>query len=119
MALNLDVHELPGSVPKPIDTMRSRPIIKETLKDLYFATTFRHNLGWKHAFVKANRVLKASDQLAIRPAFITITKNPYSWLLSLYKRPYHQYKKKEHRPDFETFIASPWKTVGREDLHPV
>jgi hypothetical protein len=49
---------------------------------------------------------------------ITLTKNPYSWLLSLYRRPYHQYYKQ--KPDFETFLQTPWKTVGWENVnHPI
>ena len=46
--------------------------------------------------------------------FMSITKNPYSWLLSLYRKPYsHQYS--GGRPDFETFLQTPWKTVARDN----
>lgn len=43
---------------------------------------------------------------------MTITKNPYSQLLSLYRNPYHG---KEKLSSFESFLISPWKTVGREN----
>ena len=50
--------------------------------------------------------------------FLSITKNPYSWLLSLYRKPYsHQYS--GPKPDFETFLRSPWKTVARDNCDAV
>ena len=32
--------------------------------------------------------------------FVTLTKNPYSWLLSLYRRPYHAGEKAETFAEF-------------------
>lgn len=49
-----------------------------------------------------------------RLTLVSITKNPYSWLLSLHQRPYHQYY--EEKPDFETFLATPWKPVFRDNV---
>ena len=46
-------------------------------------------------------------------SFITITKNPYSWLLSLYEHPYHQ--QWGFNPDFDSFLLLPWSTVRREN----
>ncbi len=82
--------------------------------DLYFRLTFPRNLGWKH------RMAPTQDQLArIRIPldqlhFLIIVKNPYAWLLSLYRRPYHY---QGALTDFDTFLTSPWPTVGREH-HP-
>jgi len=45
---------------------------------------------------------------------VSVTKNPYSWLLSLYRKPYnHQYRK--NKPDFETFLQSEWETDARDN----
>ncbi len=44
--------------------------------------------------------------------FLTITKNPYSWLLSLYNRPYHA---RRHFSSFEELLRSPWQTRHREN----
>ncbi len=48
---------------------------------------------------------------------MTLTKNPYAWLLSLYRRPYHLAGKK---PDtFLAFLQQPWPVVARENYpHP-
>lgn len=118
--LNLKAYELPGSVPPKIDIwqrkLQRKLNIKELLKDIYFDISFHKNLGWKHSFVDPAKISRKSDLPLELTSFITITKNPYSWLLSLYKRPYHQYFNKGEKMDFETFITSPWKTVGRDNL---
>jgi hypothetical protein len=49
-----------------------------------------------------------------RVAFVIITKNPYAWLLSLFRHPYHY---QSQLSDFETFLRQPWATVAREN-HP-
>lgn len=45
---------------------------------------------------------------------ICIVKNPYSWLASLYRRPYHLLLPKP--ATFGEFIRSPWPTIRRENL---
>lgn len=118
--LNLKAHELPGSVPPAIDIwqrkLQRKFDIKELLKDIYFDISFRKNLGWKHSLVDPKKISQKSNLPLEATSFITITKNPYSWLLSLHKRPYHQYFREGEKIDFETFIVSPWKTVGRDNL---
>jgi hypothetical protein len=116
--LNLDVLEIPGVVPKMMRRIQTRLPAKNRLRDLYFQLTFGRNLGWKHAKVKSAAELQEYRLLRHnRVIFITITKNPYSWLLSLYKRPYHQYHEyQDEKPDFESFLELPCSTVGRENL---
>ena len=86
----------------------------EQLLDSYFARRLKKNLGWKHCVVPNASILNEFQQHHGKVLFITLTKNPYSWLLSLYKRPYHN-----KRPDlnFQEFLESPWVTV-RRDLGP-
>ncbi|MEO1350635.1 MAG: hypothetical protein AAFW84_17820, partial [Cyanobacteria bacterium J06635_15] len=119
--LNLKADELPGSVPSEIDVwqrkLQRKFNIKERLKDIYFDISFHKNLGWKHSLVDPKKIYRKSSLPLDNISFITITKNPYSWLLSLYKRPYHQYFRQGEKIDFETFIVSPWKTVGRDNLN--
>ena len=50
-------------------------------------------------------------------SFLTITKNPYSWLLSLHRRPYHQ--KIDRNLSFEQFLQSKWTTLKRDNSAPV
>jgi hypothetical protein len=42
-----------------------------------------------------------------------LTKNPYSWLLSLYKRPYHY---QGELSSFSAFIRAPWKVTKRDSF---
>ena len=113
--LNLDAHEIPGIVPDTIMKLQKRLPGNELVKDIYFYLTYGKNLGWKHTQVKSIEVLKSYAVLKnYNVAFITITKNPYSWLLSLYRRPYHQYY--TEKLDFETFLQRPWETIGRDNV---
>lgn len=112
IAANLVVREIPGVVPRYI-----RPLIRlmppgETVRDLYFHLTFHRNLGWKHSEVRPASELRKYRLMRRGVRFVTVTKNPYSWLLSLYRRPYHQLG--QRHPDFETFLGSSWRTVGRD-----
>jgi hypothetical protein len=110
--LNLDVEMLAGSLPWLLDRLAGG---NESIRDLYFRTTARRNLGWKHTQVSGLEELKEAriDDVV----FITLTKNPYSWLLSLYRRPYHgkQNHGKQTMDSFAAFLQSPWPTVEREN----
>lgn len=86
--------------------------LSDFTKDAFFFFTASHNLGWKHAQVNMRLVLNHKDLSHIR--FITITKNPYSFLLSLYKRPYHHTYKKEKPDTFLGFLQMQWKSQGRD-----
>ena len=117
IGLNLDVELLPGGVPYSVAKLQGRLPGKEWLRDIFFLFTYPTNLGWKHSLVKsANQLCKyriTSNNLS----FITLTKNPYSWLVSLYKRPYHQYWKS--KPSFDAFLCTPWQTLLRENARKV
>ena len=109
--LNLDVAQLPGVVPRYVKTIQKVLPGKEWLRDWYFSVTPHCNLGWKHTCVMS---VQALNNFKPDVCFISITKNPYSWLLSLYRKPYsHQYS--DSKPSFETFLRTPWKTVDRDN----
>jgi hypothetical protein len=113
--LNLDAKLIPGVVPRKMREIQTRLPAKNLLRDVYFFATFHKNLGWKHSKAKDAEVLRKSPLLKESSVcFVTISKNPYSWLLSLHKRPYHQ--KYSVKPDFETFLQLPWMTVRRENV---
>jgi len=111
--LNLDVEEVSGVAPPFILNLQDKLPGKELVRDIYFQLTFKHNLGWKHTCVRPSDQLNMYDAVNESMTFLTITKNPYSWLMSLYRNPYHQYY--THKPDFETFLQQPWKTVFRDN----
>lgn len=117
LELNLDVCELPGTVPYLMVKALEYFPWQEAVKDFYFNVTYPKNLGWKHACVKKQEELNNYELVKNGLAFITITKNPYSWLLSLYRMPYHGGRTKGL--SFEEFLRRPWRTVGRENTIPL
>ena len=112
--LNLKVTEIPGIAPPVILKMRKFLTGKELVLDIYFGLTYGKNLGWKHTCVKSPEELEKYELANSNPIYLTITKNPYSWLLSLYRRPHHQYYVDDL--SFETFLQRQWKTVGRDNV---
>lgn len=112
--LNLDAEQIPGVVPRYIKNIQKIMPGKDWLRSLYFSLSYQNNLGWKHSQVKSARELKTYDIHERDICFLSITKNPYSWLLSLYRKPYtHQFP--GGKPDFETFLRSPWRTDPRDN----
>ena len=106
--LNLTATVLPGSAPPWLRRLAGE---NEGWRDAYFRFTWSRNLGWKHAVAPSPPELERLGRWVRRLAIITLTKNPYSWLLSLHRNPYHQ---QETLPAFEAFLETPWQTVGRE-----
>lgn len=97
---NLDVRCLTGVVPewvKRIGGHRGR--------DVFFRVTYPRNLGQKHSLVAPPEELKRLPGFSNELVILTLTKNPYSWLLSLHKRPYNRSMKIE---SFEEFLTTPW-----------
>lgn len=112
--LNLEIKEIPGVVPPYVMALQRIFPGNEWIRDIYFYCTYHANLGWKHTCVKSAETLRKYAVVRNHDlVIVTITKNPYSWLLSLYRSPYHQYY--VEKPNFETFLTSPWETVGRDN----
>lgn len=91
--------------------------VQERVKDAWFASTMRFNLGWKHMRPLSGRQLSALS-ISHDALFLTLTKNPYSWLLSLYRRPYHRGPVVGDL-SFTRFLTTPWLPVRRENLDSV
>ena len=91
---------------------RARPIV-ESLRDRAFEKHFDRTLGWKHASARAisDNLDRASGEVVV----VAMTKNPYSWLMSLHRRPYSVDHQEERRSaSLSEFVATSWPTVGRE-----
>lgn len=117
ITINLKVKQIRGVAPEFIQRIQAFAPGNEQLLDLYFRYFDRRNLGWKHCQVPAWESLARTHCVRRnKVAFITITKNPYSWLWSLYRKPYHQYYKS--KPSFEEFLKQPWKSVRRDKATP-
>ena len=121
LALNLDVQELSGTAPKYLRKIESLTGRRHWFRDRYFARTFEKNLGWKHTLVPHAQAL--ADIRVMRSEgvhIVTLTKNPYSWLLSMFRNPYHEGAGKGRRAEardlsLEAFLQQPWTTLGREN----
>jgi len=109
MQKNMDIQLLRGEAHPMVQKIS--PWL-EWPRNAYFAYTFADNLGWKHAVAVTKQQLY-DYALVDRLSFITLTKNPYSWLLSIYHRPYHFRK---HKGDLIEFINKPWPVLGRENF---
>ena len=113
---NLDVELLPGVVPLAVDVVQALFPGREAVKTLYNSLTFARNLGWKHMLVGDDDHLQQCQLHAPRLLCITLTKNPYSWLLSLHRRPHNHPSYEKRPPDFDTFLRSAWPAIGRENV---
>jgi hypothetical protein len=93
---NLKVEIIPGSSPDWTSIIAnyfvhaSRFLGRERawhvdLDIVWFWVTERENMGWKHRIVEPNKI---NDKNAGNILFLTITKNPYAWLISAFRRPY-------------------------------
>lgn len=106
LSANTRVFLLPGGVPDKRGWMRS-----QWLFDRLYPIIYKHHLGWKHAFPDVNALL--ADPRYGTLAVVFLIKNPYSFLWSLFRRPYHF---KGVVPDtFEVFLKTPWQPLRREN----
>lgn len=109
---NLEADLLRGVVPWYVRIPFPR---SELARDLYFASTSRRNLGWKHRLAPLPAAVRAMRGYSDSLLFVTLTKNPYSWLLSLYRHPHHY---RSELGTFQQFLSAPWATVRRENAIP-
>ncbi|MFX0092900.1 MAG: hypothetical protein ACFFBD_14170 [Candidatus Hodarchaeota archaeon] len=77
--------------------------------DLFHTLSYRYAFGWKHSMAPTPDDL--SYKRANKVLFLSITKNPYAWLVSLHRRPHHY---KGVVPPFELFLTTPWETLKRD-----
>lgn len=112
--LNLNAQELPGVGPPIVSKLQKVLPGKEAVRDIYFYLTYNKHLGWKHTRVEPWEELKKHRKANNNIVFLTITKNPYSWLLSLYQKPYHHHYFTGAQT-FEEFLQHPWKTNSRDN----
>lgn len=114
---NCNIEILRGTVPK----LSSRLLLKmdkfsflhplsELIRDLYFSIQENNNAGWKHMEVNLDLLKNNFNNDEI--IYLCIVKNPYSWALSLYDKPYHQYTESN---SLEFFLSKKWKCVKREN----
>ena len=90
-----------------------RPI--EANRDFWFRRLHHRTLGWKHAEVPVRRSGTEAGPYPTGTRFVAMVKNPYSWLLSLHRRPYQGLRHSFWAPmPFDDFLRTPWPTISRE-----
>jgi len=121
---NLDVGLRPGTVPArrkyfywPLRRLLGRKLgtkFVERSIDRYHRRHFAENLGWKHAQIPTFD--GPDNPFPSTTLYVTVTKNPYAWLLSLYRRPYglQDLPIDPGTLTFREFLQVPWRTFGRE-----
>lgn len=83
--------------------------VREMIIDYAFPKTTAID-SWKHTTTNFKNVDDLQDVHVI-----FCVRHPASWILGLYRKPYHIYEKNYN--DLYSFLATRWKTVGRERLH--
>lgn len=105
LAQNLPVKILPGATPWIL--YRGFPF--ELVRDTWFWWTEKRNLGWKHRFPDEMNIREFSKKKQL--LVVSVFKNPYAFLLSLFKRPYHLGLRSK---TFTAFLREPCPVVRRE-----
>lgn len=122
--LNLDAKTLRGKVPgfirslgitiqTKMPNLSKEYFIFEMFEDVYFKMSSSYNLGWKHKLIIPQSI-EEMKQYKNSLYVIILTRNPYSWLLSLHQNPYGP---QSIHASFEQFLTEPFKTLKREN-HP-
>jgi hypothetical protein len=114
VAANLRVRLLESIEPRIIRRAARHLRRAEVVRDVYFALTFRRNLGWKHMNPKSPQELRALhiDPDAVR--FLMLTKNPYPWVISMMRHPYHLGT--DRVEDIEQLVRRRWPCTRRENM---
>jgi hypothetical protein len=116
LAANLDVRLLRGVPPRVLNVFIrwNKLPYTEKVQDAFHRLSFRYDLGWKHAFAPSPGDIMRLRVPRAGLRFVTVSKNPYAWALSLYGKPYNYYPVWETKPSFEEFLVSPPPFLARE-----
>lgn len=80
--------------------------------DEYFIGNAWKTLGWKHCVPSLDMIASHPENQQV--LFVTLTKNPYAWALSMYRRPYGNLC--INKPaNLGQFLAEPWITANRDN----
>jgi len=114
VAANLRVRLLESIEPRIIRRAARHLRGAEVVRDVYFSLTFRRNLGWKHMNPKSPQELRDLhiDPEAVR--FLMLTKNPYPWVISMLRHPYHLGAASVK--DIEELVRRKWACTRRENM---
>lgn len=104
--LNTDVTLLRGTEIGRVRARTESPIVHRT----YYFATFPLYLGWKHRVAPSPSTVHRLGHGSTR--FVCLVKNPYAWVLSMYRRPYES---DPHDGDLRSFIERSWAPLPWEN----
>ena len=122
---NFDIDLLPGTQPNVQADLEAlaqdlpknlQHLARQMLVDVSMREIENRNLGWKHAFPDFE-LLEREKETASRTLFLVISKEPYSWLKSFHRRPYHSLFPARYM-SLSDFIRHPWIATRKENLSP-
>ncbi len=93
--------------------------LHEATLDYFFSKRFNKTLGWKHMSPSPARI---GPEALAEVRFLMVTKNPYSWALSLFKKPYHVGGRDAHFEDFlsrKLPVMETRENTGPDPLTPI
>lgn len=100
--------------PQKLELFLLKRIRFDFVEDFVFSRKMEQRFGWKHGCPPI-KLIKCSE-VTNRPIILTITKNPYSFLISLYDKPYHY--KGTVPSSFSEFIRENWICRKRDNVLP-
>jgi Sulfotransferase domain len=114
MRANLQVRLFNNNEPRLLRRVARYPHAAEVVRDVYFWLTFRRNLGWKHMNPKSVDQLRqlGIDLDGLR--FVMLVKNPYSWAVSMMRKPYHLGVDKVS--GINELVTDRWPCTRRENM---
>lgn len=86
-------------------------VYREAIKDIR-AEAMGPLGAWKHAAPTYHSAYKSLDV-----GVLFLARNPYSWIQSLNRRPYHCMGRRQQ--DLEEFLVFPWLCLGRDQIDPI
>lgn len=102
-----DINQRVAGLSEPL-----RSIARERLIDDRREAEFLDDFGWKHAAFSVD-ACRASGRFD-ETLFVFVVRNPFSFLRSLYRRPYNHVVRSW--PDLHSFLRSPWLCNRRDRL---
>jgi hypothetical protein len=113
VAANLTARLLESIEPRMVRVSARYLRAPEVVRDVYFHLTFRRNLGWKHMNPRSPQELTrwGIDRAGLR--FLMLTKNPYSWVVSMMRNPYHLGGR---AADIDELVRRNWPCRRRENM---
>jgi hypothetical protein len=115
VASNLEVRLLEPIEPRRVRRAARYLRASEVVRDIYYYLTFRRNLGWKHMNPRSLSELTRLRIDTTRLRFLMITKNPYAWVVSMLRNPYHLGAKGVGNID--ELVQGQWRCTRRENMH--